>query len=204
MKKLTPRQQKILDFIKKHILNFNYPPTIMEIAQHFNISSPRGVTRHLEALEKKGFIRKRSGLSRGIEIRKKEFSPGVTSIPIVGRVQAGSPRLAIEDIQDYLTLDSKLVKGKDVFLLRVKGDSMIEEQIRDGDYALVHPQPVAENGDIVVAILEDDATIKKIRYKNDRIELHPANVAFKPIIIQDSTKKFAIIGKVTGIIRNLC
>jgi len=196
---LTARQQKVLDFIARFIQTNGYSPALRDIAGHLNVSSTFGVNRHLDALEKKGFIR-RSGTARGIVLA----TQGAKSVPlpIVGTVRAGQLHPAIEDIQGYFAVDQGQVKGEGCFLLRVKGDSMIGAGIFDGDLALVRPQPVAENRDTVVVMVEGEATLKWFYRERDRIRLQPANPNMEPILVGPD-KVVSIVGKVIGIYRQL-
>jgi repressor LexA len=202
---LTPTQEKVFDFLKDFLRRKGFPPTLREIASHFGLRGPKAPQKTLNILERKGYIRKIPGGSRAIEIlntppfRLSQILP----VPIVGRVQAGEPILAIENIEGYIHLDRSLVSSGDVFLLRVQGDSMIDAHIQDGDFALVKPQPNAENGEIVVALIEDEATIKRIFKKRDLIRLEPANPKMAPIVVKKGEKKVAIVGKVVGIFRKL-
>ncbi|MBJ6726410.1 transcriptional repressor LexA [Geomesophilobacter sediminis] len=199
MTDLTARQQKVLDFIARFIQTNSYSPTLRDIAGHLSVSSTFGVNRHLDALEKKGFIR-RSGTARGIVLA----TQGAKSVPlpIVGTVRAGQLHPAIEDIQGYFAVDQGQVKGEGCFLLRVKGDSMIGAGIFDGDLALVRPQPVAENRDTVVVMVEGEATLKWFYRERDRIRLQPANPNMEPIMVGPD-KDVSIVGKVIGIYRQL-
>jgi len=204
-KELTPTQEKVLDFLKDFLREKGFPPTLREIASHFGLRGPRGPQKTLTILEKKGFIRKVPGGSRAIEILSyPQFSlTHILPVPIVGRVRAGEPVLAIENIEGYLNLDRSLVSSGDVFLLRVEGDSMIDAHIQDGDFALVKSQANAENGEIVVVLIEDEATIKRIFKKRDLIRLEPANVKMEPIVVKKGEKKVTIVGKVVGIFRKM-
>ena len=216
---LTPTQGRVLDFLKDFLWRKGFPPTLREIASHFGLRGPKAPQKTLNILEKKGYIRKIPGGSRAIEILgskagrhsglpykmgfvKSAIAP-TFQIPIIGRVQAGEPILAIENIEGYINLDRNLVSSGDVFLLRVQGDSMIDAHIQDGDFALVKPQPNAENGEIVVALIEDEATIKRIFKKRDLIRLEPANPRMEPIIVKKGEKKLTIVGKVVGIFRKI-
>jgi repressor LexA len=199
---LTARQKELFDFLKEFFLKKGFPPTLREMASHFGLKGPRGPQKTLNILERKGYIRKIRGESRAIEILGFSSS-NIISIPIVGRVRAGEPILAIENIEGYFNFDRSLVSSKDVFLLRVQGDSMIDAHIQDGDFALVKPQSNAENGEIVVALIEDEATIKRIFQKRDLIHLEPANPDMEPIVIKKGEKEVTIVGKVVGIFRKL-
>jgi len=204
-KELTPTQERVFSFLQDYLGEKGFPPTLREIASHFGLKGPKAPQKTLNILARKGYIRKIPGGSRTIEILR---SPAVRltqilPIPIIGRVQAGEPILAVENIEGYINLDRSLVSSEDVFLLRVQGDSMIDAHIQDGDFALVKPQPTAENGEIVVALIEDEATIKRIFQKRDLIRLEPANPRMEPIIVKKGGKKVTIVGKVVGIFRKL-
>jgi len=216
---LTPTQEKVFNFLNDYLREKGFPPTLREIASHFGLRGPKAPQKTLNILERKKYIRKVPGGSRAIEIigsmvgrrgglpYKVGFVESATGptfpIPIVGRVRAGDPILAIENIEGYIHLDRNLVSSGDVFLLRVQGDSMIDAHIQDGDFALVKPQPNAENGDIVVALIEDEATIKRIFKKRDLIRLEPANPKIEPIVVKKGEKKVTIVGKVVGIFRKI-
>ena len=211
--KLTSTQEKVLVFLKKFLGERGYPPTLREIASHFGLRGPKAPQKTLNILERKGYIRRTRGGSRTIELLGLEIgshgglpefgNTATYSIPIIGRVTAGEPILAIENIEGYIHLDRSLVSSKNVFLLRVQGDSMIEAHIQDGDFAMVRPQSTAEDGEIVVALIEDEATIKRIFQKRDLVQLEPANSAMEPIVVRKGEKKVTIVGKVVGIFRKL-
>jgi repressor LexA len=216
---LTPTQEKVFDYLKDFLREKGFPPTLREIASHFGLKGPKAPQKTLTILERKGYIRKIPGGSRAIEILESKigrrsglpykmgFAESSTAptfpIPIVGRVQAGEPILAIENIEGYLNLDQSLASSGDVFLLRVQGDSMIDAHIQDGDFALVKPQPNAENGEIVVALIEDEATIKRIFKKKDLIRFEPAHPKMGPIVVKKGEKKVTVVGKVVGIFRKI-
>jgi repressor LexA len=203
-KKLTQTQEKVFNFSRDFLSKKGFPPTLREIAHHFGLKGPKGPQKTLHILERKGYIRKTPGGSRAIEIIGAPISRGRTlSLPIVGRVTAGEPILAIENIEGYINFDRNLVSSEDVFLLRVQGDSMIDAHIQDGDFALVKPQKDAENGEIVVALIDDEATVKRIFKKRDLIHLEPANPNMEPIVIKKGEKKVTIVGKVIGIFRKI-
>jgi repressor LexA len=203
-KELTSTQEKVLNFLGDFLQEKGFPPTLREIAFHFGLKGPKAPQKTLNILEKKGYLRRVPGGSRAIEILGGISPVGHTvSIPIVGSVRAGEPVLAIENIEGYINLDRSLVSSEDVFLLRVQGDSMIEAHIQDGDFALVKPQPNAEDGEIVVALIDDEATIKRIFKRRDLIRLEPANPKREPIVVKKEEKKVSIVGKVVGIFRKL-
>ncbi|MCJ7784964.1 MAG: transcriptional repressor LexA [Desulfobacterales bacterium] len=204
-KGLTPTPERVFSFLKDYLGEKGFPPTLREIASHFGLRGPKAPQKTLNILARKGYIRKIPGGSRAIEILGLPpiHLSQILSIPIVGRVQAGEPILAVENIEGYINLDRNLVSSSDVFLLRVQGNSMIDAHIQDGDFALVKPQPSAENGEIVVAFIEDEATIKRIFQKRDLIRLEPANPRMEPIIVKKGGEKVTIVGKVVGIFRKL-
>ncbi len=201
MKGLTQKQKQILEFITNFVKEKNYPPSIREIADHFQIT-PKGAYDHLKAIEKKGFIKTEKNRSRAIELVKTNVDVDfdMIKIPLVGRVAAGAPILAEENIEEYLTFPRSMIPAnseRDIFALRVTGDSMIEAKINDGDIAIIKKTSTAENGDIVVALIDDEATLKYFYKEKDYIRLEPANAKYKPII----TKNAIIIGKLIGLYR---
>ncbi|MRR59196.1 MAG: repressor LexA [Deltaproteobacteria bacterium] len=198
--KLTPRQQEVLDFISDFITTNGYPPSIREIAAHLKVTGTLGVMKHLDALESKGYLRREAGSSRGIVLSGR--TQAVATLPVVGVVRAGMPQPAIEDIEEHFAIDKSVVRGG-TFFLRVKGDSMINAAITDGDLALVRPQDTAENRDIVVAMIDGEATLKRYYRGSDHIRLQPENPNMAPIIIRKGEGEVTIIGKVVGIYRPL-
>lgn len=209
--KLTDRQEEILNFIRQFTIETGYPPTLREIGKHFQISSTFGVKRHLEALVKKGFINIESNASRGISFIKKNDDDGTTGvlndenvfvkIPILGRVAAGLPINAVENLEGSLVVDPTFLKKvEEAFALRVKGDSMINAGINDKDLVIVSPKEQAKNGDIIVAMLNDEATVKRFEIINNKIRLIPENNSFDPIDVK-SSDDFRLIGKVKGVVR---
>ncbi len=209
--KLTDRQEEMLTFIRQFTNEAGYPPTLREIARNFQISSTFGVKRHLDALVKKGFINIESNASRGISFIKKNVDETgeltardeniFIKIPILGRVAAGLPINAVENLEGSLVVDpSFLKKVEDAFALRVKGDSMINAGINDRDLVIVSPKEQAKNGDIVVAMLNDETTVKKFEYINNKIRLIAENNSYKPIDVK-TTDEFRLIGKVKGVVR---
>jgi repressor LexA len=209
--KITERQQEIFNFIQDFLSETGYPPTLREIAKKFEMSSTFGVRRHLEALAKKGCLTIESNASRGITLLKtesekmglKDSDPDdrFNSIPIVGRVAAGSPILAIENIESSLIIDPSFVKKTDdAFALHVTGDSMINAGINEGDIVIVSPNDNSNNGDIVVAMLDGEVTVKTLEIKNNKIRLIPENKKYTPIEINE-INEFKIIGKVKGVLR---
>lgn len=202
IKGLTIRQESILDFLKEFIAEAGYPPSLRDIARHFGISSPKNVAKHLDALERKGFIKRSAALSRGIDVVD-GAGRATVSVPIAGHVRAGAPHLAVEDIVGHIALDADFFKCVGAFILKVSGDSMFEAGIEEGDYVLVRPQKDAANGDIVVAIIDGEATVKRVFIDDVSITLKPANAAYAPIIVRDDGREFSIIGKVVSVIKQI-
>lgn len=202
MSPLTDRQQQVYAFLTAYLAANGYPPTLQEIAQHLHISGNLGVLRHLKALERAGLIMRSPGSSRSITLIARMESDAVV-LPLIGTVRAGLPQLAMEEIVAHIAVDRSLVKGNDAFLLRVKGDSMIEAHIVDGDLAVVRPQSTAENGEIVVALIDGEATLKRFFREGHCIRLQPENASMEPMIIAADTQDVTIIGKVTGLCRTL-
>ncbi|MBI2870958.1 MAG: transcriptional repressor LexA [Candidatus Omnitrophica bacterium] len=205
MEQLTARQGEILGFIRAFIDRHGYPPTVREIGRHFRIQSS-SVFDHLEALKRKGHLEKQGFKPRALRIRDDRGVEGPVTyseeesvlVPIVGRVAAGLPILAEENIEERVPLPQRLVRHKNSFLLRVQGDSMTGSGILDGDHVIVRPQAWANHGDIVVVRMEDEATVKKLDMSRDKIFLVPTNPAYKPMPAKPNT---LILGKVVGLIR---
>lgn len=190
--KLTLRQREVLDFILERLHILGSPPTIREIARHFGFSSTGSPRVHLRALARKGYLRLNPQISRGIEVLAQ-----AVGIPIVGRVKAGGPDLAVEDVEGYLDLSRVFPHEENIFALRVKGDSMVGAGIMDGDLAIVRRQPSAEEGEIVVALIGEEATVKCFFKEPQGVRLEPANPSYEPIL----SKEAIIVGKVIGLIR---
>ena len=224
---LTQRQREILDFISASIVERGFPPTLREIGEHFNIRSTNGVNDHLKALEKKGHLRREDLKSRAmrpvlpdgsgeiIPMQRRAMGTGdvqivsesddMAEIPILGRVAAGQPILAVENATDTVKVDRVLVGGhREVFGLRIVGESMIEDGIFDGDYVFVKKTPSAHTGDIVVAMIDGEATVKRYYPEGDKIRFQPANQNMSPIIVRKADfKSVDIIGIVVGVYRKL-
>jgi repressor LexA len=198
---LTQRQRQVLQFVTTFADSNGYPPSQREIAGHLKVSGTLPVMKHLAALERKGYIKRGDSVNRGITLTTANSRS--TSLPIVGTVRAGQLSTAVEDIQGYFSVDHLAVKGADCFFLRISGNSMINAGILDGDLALVRPQTTAEKKDIVVAMLDGEATVKWFYREADHIRLQPANPDMKPILIYPEDGEVTIIGKVTGIYRQL-
>jgi repressor LexA len=201
MEPLTARQQQVLDLISEHIERHGFPPSHRELMLSLGVKSQLGILKHLRALERKGHILCQPGSSRGITLSNRPPRP--TMLPIVGSVRAGAPTEAVEDILGYCATDPAWTRGADCFYLRVSGDSMIEAGIQDGDLALVRSQSTAENGEIVVALIDGEATLKRFYREAGQIRLQPANAALQPIIIAgDRMAGTCIIGKLLKTIRD--
>ena len=198
--KITEKQSQILEYIKSEILNKGYPPSVRDICQAVNLKSTSSVHSHLETLEKNGYIRRDPTKPRTIEIIDDNFNlvrREVVNVPMVGTVAAGQPILAIENIDNYFPIPSEYMPNEETFMLKVKGESMINAGILDGDNILVKHQNTAKNGDMVVALVEDSATVKTFYKENGHIRLQPENDYMDPIILPN----VEIIGKVFGVFR---
>ncbi|MFN4227710.1 MAG: transcriptional repressor LexA [Candidatus Ratteibacteria bacterium] len=195
MKKMTEKQWKILEFIKDYILKTGYPPTIKEIMNYFSFSSPTAVISHLNALEKKGYIKREKKRSRGISLKEVFFD-----IPIIGQVPAGIPKIEEENFEGFISVNQKFLGKGEFFSLIVKGDSMKQAGIFDGDYVIIKRNVEIKNGDIVVCFYDGEYTVKYFYKRKDSVELKPANPLYKPIIIKENP---LIIGKVVGLFRKI-
>ena len=198
--KITPKQQEILEYIKETILKKGYPPAVREICEAVNLKSTSSVHSHLETLERNGYIRRDPTKPRTIEIIEDCFNLArreVVNVPLLGTVAAGMPLLAQENIENYFPIPTEMLPDKEVFMLRVKGDSMIEAGIFNGDLIFVEKTVTAENGEIVVALLDDSATVKRFYKENGHYRLQPENSSMDPIIVDE----VQILGKVFGLFR---
>lgn len=198
--RITQKQSEILEYIKSQILNKGYPPSVRDICQAVNLKSTSSVHAHLESLEKNGYIRRDPTKSRTIEIIDDNFNLSrreVVNIPLLGQVAAGQPLLAVENITEYFPIPSEYMSGGEVFMLKVKGDSMINMGIYEGDQIIVRKQNTASNGEVIVALVDDSATVKRFYKENGHIRLQPENDFMDPIIVDDCE----ILGKVIGLIR---
>ena len=205
MTKVSKRQEAILEFIKNEVRSKGYPPSVREIGEAVGLASSSTVHGHLERLEGKGLIRRDPTKPRAIEILEIDDSPvpkqGVVHVPLIGKVTAGLPISAIEDIQEYFPLPDTYGASEDqLFMLEIMGESMIEAGILDGDYVIVKKQATANNGEIVVAMTEDDeATVKRFYKEKNQFRLQPENSSMDPIYVQN----VSILGKVVGLYRNI-
>ncbi|GAB4341661.1 MAG: transcriptional repressor LexA [Candidatus Abyssubacteria bacterium] len=200
MRTLTHRQRQVLDFIKDFIGEHGYPPTVREICGKFGFL-PHAAANHVSALIHKGYLAKQPRKSRSLEVVG-SGRRGLRELPVVGRVAAGEPILAVENIEGVVMLPETWVHDTDCFLLRVEGDSMVDAHICSGDFVVVKQQATAENGDIVVALLDDEATVKRIIIEEDRIVLKPENKRMAPIEVEKGAS-LRIIGKVVGVWRSI-
>ena len=199
--KISKKQQEILDYIKNEILNKGFPPSVREICEAVHLKSTSSVHSHLETLEKNGYIRKNATKPRAIEIIDDNFNlvrREITNVPLVGTVAAGQPILAVQNIESYFPLPTEYVPNQPTFMLKIKGDSMIKAGIFDGDQVMVKQQSSASDGDIVVALVEDSATVKRFYKEDGYYRLQPENDDMEPIIVGED---LIILGKVFGVLR---
>lgn len=198
--KITPKQQEILDYLKKEILNRGYPPAVREICEAVNLKSTSSVHSHLETLERNGYIHRDPSKPRAIEIVDENFNltrRELVNVPILGTISAGQPILAVENVEGYFPIPTEYMPNTETFMLRVKGESMINAGILDGDQILVQKQNTARNGDFVVALIDDNVTVKTFYKEDGHIRLQPENDFMDPIILPD----VKILGKVIGLFR---
>ena len=200
--KISSKQREILEYIKQEILNKGYPPAVREICEAVHLKSTSSVHSHLETLEKNGYIRRDPTKPRAIEIIDDNFNftrREVVNVPIIGQVAAGQPLLAVENIENYFPIPTEFMPNAETFMLKVKGESMINAGIFNGDKILVQNQSDAQNGDIVVALVDDSATVKTFYKEDGHFRLQPENDTMDPIIVNECS----ILGKVFGIMRFL-
>lgn len=198
--KISDKQREILEYIKAEILNKGYPPAVREICEAVKLKSTSSVHAHLETLEKNGYIRRDPTKPRAIEIVDENFNltrREMVNVPIVGRVAAGEPILAVENIENYFPIPAEFMPNEQTFILQVQGESMVNAGILDGDYILVEQQTTANDGDMVVALVDDSATVKTFYKENGYYRLQPENDFMEPIIVSD----VMIMGKVIGTFR---
>ena len=198
--KISKKQEEILEYIKSQILERGFPPAVREICEAVNLKSTSSVHSHLETLEKNGYIHRDPTKPRAIEILDDTFNltrREMVNVPIIGRVAAGEPLLAQQNIENYFPIPAEMMPNKQTFLLQVQGESMINAGILNGDYILVQQQQTADNGDKVVALIDDGATVKTFYREEGIIRLQPENDLVDPIIVKDCT----ILGKVIGVFR---
>ena len=198
--RITKKQMEILNYLKSHILNKGYPPSVRDIGIAVNLKSTSSVHAHLETLEKNGYIRRDPTKPRAIEIIDDNFNltrREVVNVPLIGEVAAGQPLLAVENINGYFPIPAEYLPNNDTFMLQVKGESMVKAGINNGDQIIVSQKPTAENGDIVVALVDDSATVKRFYKEDGHYRLQPENDFMEPIIVDDCE----ILGKVIGLVR---
>lgn len=199
-KGLTDRQREVFEFIRDSLRSHNRPPTVREIASHFNFKSPKAATDHLDALERKGYIHRRSSKARNIELPE-GLAP--QSIPILGRIAAGEPVLAVEEIDGAVSLSGMFDPSPNTFALTVNGDSMRDAGILDGDYVIVEKGGVVRDGTIAVALLGDEATVKRVYFEAGQIRLQPENPAFEERVVSQEDPDFEVCGPVRGVVRRI-
>jgi repressor LexA len=199
MKRLTDRQSKVFEFLRFYLRQYGYPPTVREIGEHFGFLWP-AARGHLRSLEKKGLIRINPLKSRGIEILGQRSLEGIM-VPIAGRIRAGRPLLAMEDIDAHILVDRRLFPSEGTFSLKVTGDSMRNAGILDGDYVIVSPRSAVENGGIGVVLIGDEATVKRVLIEDGEVVLKPENSSMEPVRCRADDVR--IVGKVVGVIRKI-
>lgn len=191
--KLTKKQKKALELIRIKIHETGYPPTVRELCEALGVHSSATAFKYLKILEKKGYIKREKEKTRAIQL-----TPQIRNLPLVGKVAAGNPLLALQEHTQMIPVPEELAGNEGSFLVRVEGDSMVGDHILDGDYVMIHPQSSADNGDIVIALIhQEEVTVKRFYKNKDQITLTPSNPAYQPIVTKDAT----ILGKVIGIIR---
>lgn len=203
-KPLAPRQKDVLLYIEDYVARHECAPTVRELCEGLGVGSTNTISHHLNALEQKGYIRRRGNLARSIELlnRSSRARREIVSLPVIGEIAAGLPIQALEGHEERVEVSLALAGTEDAYALRVRGESMIDEHIRDGDIVIVRPQPTARNGEIVVALLADNGvTLKKFYHEGDHIRLQPANAEMAPIIVP-AADDFAIQGTVVTVIRH--
>lgn len=200
---LTDRQMEVLGFIRESIETKGYPPTLRDICGRLRINGPANARKHLDALERKGFIKRSSKISRAIEVIGHGYSSDLVMVPIAGRVRAGGVHLAIEDISGHVALDAGFFRCAGSFLLRVDGESMTGAGIDEGDLVLVRPQNDVADNEIVVAMIDGEATVKRFLREAGSVVLKPENPAFAPIVVSNDARDFMIVGKVISVIKRL-
>ena len=202
--KISKKQSEILEYMKNEILNRGFPPSVREICEAVNLKSTASVHAHLETLEKNGYIRRDPTKPRAIEIVDDNFNlvrRETVNVPIIGKVAAGEPLLAVENIDGYFPIPAEFMPKNQAFMLVVHGESMINAGIFDGDYVVVEQQETANNGEKIVALVEDSATVKTFYKEDDLIRLQPENDYLEPIIVHPEKQSFQILGKVIGVFR---
>lgn len=208
---LTDRQRQVLDYIKAEVRKKGFPPTVRDIGEAVGLSSSSTVHAHLAALEAKGLIHRDPSKPRALEILDREVPPAprseitnVVELPVIGAVAAGTPILATENVESTIHLPTDIVRDDSTFVLRVKGESMVDAGIFDGDYVVVRQQSTAVNGEIVVAMIDDEATVKRVYFEGDRVRFQPSNPRMAPIYVRDADfRSTMILGVVVGVYRKM-
>lgn len=201
IKALTKRQESVLDFLREFISVRGYAPSLREICAKFGIKSPKNAKKHLEAIEKKGFLKRSPNLSRAIELAGAPVKNTI-SVPVIGRVKAGQPHLAVADVTGHITLDAGFFNCSGAFILKADGESMNGAGINDGDFLLVRPGAEVFNNDIAVVMLDSESTVKRFLKKDGVITLKPENPEFKPVRVKNGAE-FVVIGKVVSVIKQI-
>ena len=203
MNDLTDRQKQVYRFLESFLGQHGYPPTIREIQRHFGLASTKGVKDHLDRLEAKGYIRRLSGSARAIELVGAVEGHDVVHVPVVGRVAAGSPVLATENVVGSIPVSSKVARGDGFFFLRVQGDSMVDAAILDGDLVLVRPQPFVEQGRIAVVMVDDEATVKRFYREDGAVRLAAENPDYSDIVVPEGGGEVRVLGRVVAVVRDV-
>ncbi|MFA7330613.1 MAG: transcriptional repressor LexA [Candidatus Delongbacteria bacterium] len=204
---LTSRQEEVLDYLRQALEKGGAPPSYRELGERFGIKSTNGVKVLLDALERKGYLQRVAGRARALELTtsaltdRRDLELSVRSVPLLGRVAAGEPILAVEHVEDMLQVDAQLLRGEENFALEVRGDSMVEAGILDGDLVFAQVQDSARAGDMVVALIGEEATVKFYFPEQERVRLQPANPRYEPIFVEPASPEFRIAGKVVGLMR---
>ena len=202
--KISKKQSEILEYMKKEILNRGFPPSVREICQAVHLKSTSSVHAHLETLEKNGYIKRDATKPRAIEILDNNFNQvrkETINVPVIGKVAAGQPLLAVENTEGYFLVPAEFLPNQPTFMLVVQGNSMVNAGIFDGDYVMVAQQDTVENGEKVVALIEDSATVKTFYKEEEHIRLQPENDYMDPILVNPDKETFQILGKVIGVFR---
>jgi len=203
MEELTDRQKQVYGFLRDFISEHAYPPTIREIQHHFGLASTKGVKDHLDRLESKGYIRRLSGAARAMELVAESSAAGFVEVPVVGRVAAGTPVLATQNVVGTIPVSRELARTDGFFFLRVQGESMIDAAILDGDLVLVRPQPFVEQGRIAVVMVEDEATVKRFYRESGRVRLAAENPDYDDIVIPEGGEEVRVLGRVVAVVRDM-
>ncbi len=202
MEKITKKQERVFSFLLEYIEKNGYPPSVRNISSALKLAGPNSAKKFLDILERKKYIRRSHGISRAIEIIKKTNTTSqIRMVPILGKIAAGAPILAVENIESSIALDETFIKWENAFILRVNGNSMIEAHIENNDLVVIKPQPMVENGEIAAVLIGEEATVKRFRKNEDHILLEPANYLMKPIVIKNNEVR--ILGKVVAVIRQM-